>query len=167
MRQSGPVMDIKELEYILSLLKKNDVTEFDLTHDGTQVKVRRGSVLEFSAASGSADLQKLLAAASSSSAGSASPAQASSLAPVIESDNLVKVESPMVGTFYRRPSPDSEPFVREGDVIKKGQTLCIVEAMKLMNEISAPCSGRVDKILLAEGQVAEYGETIFLIDPDS
>jgi acetyl-CoA carboxylase biotin carboxyl carrier protein len=166
MSQSGPVMDIKELEYILSLLKKNDVTEFDLTHDGTQVKVKRGSVLEFSAASGNAELQKLLAAASSS-AGSASSVPASSLAPVVESDNLVKVESPMVGTFYRRPSPDSEPFVREGDVIKKGQTLCIVEAMKLMNEISAPCSGRVDKILLAEGQVAEYGETIFLIDPDS
>ena len=159
-------MDIKELEYILSLLKKNDVTEFDLTHDGTQVKVKRGSVVEFASAAGSAELQKLLAAAGSS-AGSVSSSPTNSAAPALENDNLVKVESPMVGTFYRRPSPDSEPFAREGDVIKKGQTLCIVEAMKLMNEISSPCSGRVDKILLAEGQVAEYGETIFLIDPDS
>ena len=163
-------MDIKELEYILSLLKKNDVTEFDLTHDGTQVKVKRGAVLEFSSALGgadsrSADLQKLLAAMGSSAAASSSPGGSPIVA--AENDKLVKVESPMVGTFYRRASPESEPFVREGDVIKKGQTLCIVEAMKLMNEISAPCSGRVDKILLAEGQVAEYGETIFLIDPDS
>lgn len=163
-------MDIKELEYILSLLKKNDVTEFDLTHDGTQVKVKRGSMVEFSGAlSGTnaqgADLQKLLAAMSNSAATAATPV--ASAPAVVENEKLVKVESPMVGTFYRRPSPDSEPFVREGDVIKKGQTLCIVEAMKLMNEISAPCSGRVDKILLAEGQVAEYGETIFLIDPDS
>jgi acetyl-CoA carboxylase biotin carboxyl carrier protein len=77
----------------------------------------------------------------------------------------VKVESPIVGSFYRRPSPDAEPFVKEGDVISKGSTLCIIEAMKLMNEIESPTSGKVVKIMGAEGQVVEFGEVLFLIDP--
>jgi acetyl-CoA carboxylase biotin carboxyl carrier protein len=77
----------------------------------------------------------------------------------------VKVESPIVGTFYRRPSPDAESFVKEGDIVSKGATLCIIEAMKLMNEIEAPTSGRVVKILGSDGQVVEFGEVLFLIDP--
>jgi acetyl-CoA carboxylase biotin carboxyl carrier protein len=160
-------MDIKELEFILSLLKKNDVTELELVHDGTQVKVKRGSPIEFSSAGASAvDIQKLLAGMQSGA--STQPSQgAAPAAPVRENEHLVKVESPIVGTFYRRPSPDADPFAREGDLVKKGQTLCIIEAMKLMNEISAPCSGRIEKILLADGQVAEFGEVLFLIDPES
>jgi acetyl-CoA carboxylase biotin carboxyl carrier protein len=77
----------------------------------------------------------------------------------------VKVESPIVGSFYRKPSPDAEPFVKEGDVVSKGCTLCIIEAMKLMNEIESPTSGKVVKVLGAEGQVVEFGEVLFLIDP--
>jgi acetyl-CoA carboxylase biotin carboxyl carrier protein len=163
-------MDIKELEYILSLLKKNDVTEFDLTHDGTQVKVKRGSALEISGGGhgiSAADLQRLLAASPQAVAGSVAAPSASVAPDALKNENLVKVDSPIVGTFYRRPSPDAEPFAREGDFVKKGQTLCIIEAMKLMNEIVAPCSGRIDKVLLADGQVVEFGEVIFLIDPDS
>ncbi len=75
------------------------------------------------------------------------------------------MESPLVGTFYRKPSPDASPFVSEGDVVKKGDTLCIVEAMKLMNEIEAPCSGKVTKVLPSDGAVVEFGEVLFLIDP--
>lgn len=163
-------MDTKELEAILSLLKKNDVTEFDLTRDGTQVRVKRGSVLEISGAgAGNVDLQRLLSsyAAAPAAAGHSGTAAAPAVDPVVSNENLVKVDSPIVGTFYRRPSPDADPFAREGDFVKKGQTLCIIEAMKLMNEIVAPCSGRVDKVLLTDGQVVEYGEVIFLIDPDS
>ena len=162
-------MDIKDIEYILSLLKKNDITEFDLTQDGTQVKVKRGGVAEIVGAGlSSADLQRLLASAPQG----AVPVSATTTPNVgaeskAVNENLVKVDSPIVGTFYRRPSPDADPFVREGDAVKKGQTLCIIEAMKLMNEISAPCSGRIDKVLLADGQVVEFGEVIFLIDPDS
>jgi acetyl-CoA carboxylase biotin carboxyl carrier protein len=78
---------------------------------------------------------------------------------------FIKVESPIVGSFYRRPSPDAEPFVKEGDVISKGSTLCIIEAMKLMNEIESPASGKIVKILGTEGQVVEFGEVLFLIDP--
>ena len=79
--------------------------------------------------------------------------------------NLIPVEAPMVGTFYRASSPETPPFVNEGDVIKEGQVLCIIEAMKLMNEIEAKAAGRVAKILVENAQPVEYGQTLFLIEP--
>jgi acetyl-CoA carboxylase biotin carboxyl carrier protein len=82
-----------------------------------------------------------------------------------DTGRFTKVESPIVGTFYRKPSPDAELFVKEGDTVSKGQTLCIIEAMKLMNEIESPSSGKIVKILGVEGKVVEFGEVLFLIDP--
>jgi len=79
--------------------------------------------------------------------------------------NLVTVEAPMVGTFYRASSPTAEPYVREGDVVKEGQILCIIEAMKLMNEIESRVAGRVARILVENGQPVEYGQALFLIEP--
>ncbi|SES75474.1 acetyl-CoA carboxylase biotin carboxyl carrier protein [Anaerobranca gottschalkii] len=80
-------------------------------------------------------------------------------------ENLVKITSPMVGTFYKAPSPDSPPFVQEGDMVKKGDTLCIIEAMKLMNEIESTENGKVVKVLVENGELVEYGQTLFLIEP--
>ena len=77
----------------------------------------------------------------------------------------VTIEAPMVGTFYRASSPSAEPYVREGDVVKEGQILCIIEAMKLMNEIETRASGRIVKILAENGQAVEYGQPLFLIEP--
>ena len=77
----------------------------------------------------------------------------------------VTVEAPMVGTFYRAPSPNAEPYVREGDVVKEGQIVCIIEAMKLMNEIEAKVGGRIAKILVENGHAVEYGQPLFLIEP--
>jgi acetyl-CoA carboxylase biotin carboxyl carrier protein len=79
--------------------------------------------------------------------------------------NMVTVEAPMVGTFYRASSPTADPYVREGDVVKEGQIVCIIEAMKLMNEIEAKVAGRVAKILAENGQAVEYGQPLFLIEP--
>ena len=79
--------------------------------------------------------------------------------------HLVTIEAPMVGTFYRAPSPTAEPYVREGDVIKEGQVLCIIEAMKLMNDIESKVAGRIAKILVENGQPVEYGQPLFLIEP--
>ena len=81
------------------------------------------------------------------------------------SPTLVTLEAPMVGTFYRAPSPTGDPFVNEGDVVKESQVLCIIEAMKLMNEIEAKVGGRIAKILVENGQAVEYGQPLFLIDP--
>ena len=80
---------------------------------------------------------------------------------------LVTVEAPMVGTFYRASSPTADPYVQEGDAVKEGQVLCIIEAMKLMNEIESKVGGRVARILVENGQAVEYGQPLFLVDPQS
>jgi acetyl-CoA carboxylase biotin carboxyl carrier protein len=79
--------------------------------------------------------------------------------------NLVTIDAPMVGTFYRAPAPNAAPFVTEGDVVKEGQALCIIEAMKLMNEIEAKVAGRIARILVENGQPVEYGQALFLMEP--
>ncbi len=79
--------------------------------------------------------------------------------------SMVTLEAPMVGTFYRAPSPSAEPYVHEGDVVKEGQILCIIEAMKLMNEIEAKIGGRIARVLVESGHSVEYGQPLFLIEP--
>ena len=82
-----------------------------------------------------------------------------------EEENLIKVISPLIGTFYRAPSPSSPPFVEVGKEVKEGDTVCIVEAMKVMNEIKSEKAGRVKKILAENGKIVEYGQILFLIEP--
>lgn len=96
----------------------------------------------------------------------APPADHPLIADVVSSA-LVTLEAPMVGTFYRAASPTAEPFVNEGDVVKEGQVLCIIEAMKLMNEIESKVAGRIARILVDNAQAVEYGQPLFLIDPQS
>lgn len=152
-------MNIDDIERILGILKANEVTDFELEQEGTKVKLTRGSQVVVARGDQPLDLRPAV------SSQGLLQTQAHVHAPEPATANLVKVESPIVGTFYRRPSPDAEAFVKEGDIVKKGDTLCIIEAMKLMNEIEAETSGKLVKILAQEGQVVEYGETIFLIDP--
>jgi acetyl-CoA carboxylase biotin carboxyl carrier protein len=107
-------------------------------------------------------------AAPAAIAGHVAPPHATVIADVSAgsaSTTLVTVEAPMVGTFYRASSPTADPYVREGDVVKQGQILCIIEAMKLMNEIESKVSGRISKILVDNSQPVEYGQPLFLIDP--
>jgi acetyl-CoA carboxylase biotin carboxyl carrier protein len=85
----------------------------------------------------------------------------------VVSPTLVTMEAPMVGTFYRASSPTADPYVQQGDTVKEGQVLCIIEAMKLMNEIESKVAGRVARILVENGQAVEYGQPLFLIDPQS
>ncbi len=87
--------------------------------------------------------------------------------PPAASGRLVEIKAPMVGTFYRSPSPDADPYVRENDAITPGKVLCIIEAMKLMNEIEAETSGKVVKILAEDGQPVEYNQPLFLVEPGS
>jgi len=93
------------------------------------------------------------------------PAAPQADAPPAAAESGTEVIAPMVGTFYMSPSPEAAPFVKEGDVIAKGQVLCIIEAMKLMNEIEAEISGKVVKILVENAQPVEYGQPLFLVDP--
>jgi acetyl-CoA carboxylase biotin carboxyl carrier protein len=91
------------------------------------------------------------------------------VAPVVDAaqDGYVTMEAPMVGTFYRASAPTADPYVREGDIVKQGQILCIIEAMKLMNEIESKTSGRIVKIVVENAQPVEYGQPLFVIDPNA
>ena len=153
-------MDIKDLEQIIGVLKGTDVLELELEYNGTHVRISRG--VRASVAnppSNHAVLEPAIVAVADEGNAHTKPAPIAS--------HLVKVESPIVGTLYRRPSPESDVFVKEGDTVKKGATLCIVEAMKLMNEIEASCDGKIEKIFASEGKVVEYGEVLFLINPNA
>lgn len=154
-------MEIKELEQLIGILKNSDVREFDFQKEGVHVKISRGIVAEAAPVIhyAAGPVQPAIVGAH------AGPPPAAGNGHAEIADHLVKVESPIIGTFYRKPAPDQEPFVQQGDVVKKGETLCIVEAMKLMNEIEAPCSGKIEKIMLSDGQVVEFGEILFLINP--
>lgn len=103
--------------------------------------------------------------APAAAAPAAESAQSTASDSAASSDDGPSVTSPMVGTFYRSPSPDADPFVKEGDVISVGQTVCIIEAMKIMNEIESEVSGRVTKILVENGSPVEYNTPLFLVDP--
>ncbi len=156
-------MDIKELEDVIRILKENEVTEFELIEDGTHIKLSRATLTEGMQVMPAMAMQAPQAQVAVATA----PAPQAVAAPAPSDDHLTKVESPIVGTFYRKPSPDAENFVSEGSVVKKGDTLCIVEAMKLMNEIESPCDGKVEKIHLSDGQVVEFGELLFSINPQA
>lgn len=143
-------MEIDDLKELIDLLKDTDITELQIEKEGTKVKIRREKILS------SLDIaaQKLSGSRESTGAETGE-----------ESQRLVTVTSPIVGTFYRAPSPDAAPFTEVGARVKKNQVICIIEAMKLMNEIESEVDGIVVKILVENGQPVEYGEPLFLIEP--
>ena len=141
-------MELEDLKGLISLLKETDIVELQVEKDGTKVRIRRQTLL--------------------------SPLEVAAKVPTVaerqkedveDVQRLVTITSPIVGTFYRSPSPETAPFVEVGGRIKKGQVLCIIEAMKLMNEIESDGDGIVSKILVENGQPVEYGEPLFLIEP--
>ena len=151
-------MEIGEIEAIIRILSKSDVAEFELDRNGVKLKITRAKSITNQKTSFQT------AVVNPSEGAEISVKQ--EIADASASETYVKVQSPIVGTFYRRSNPEAEPFVTEGQTVQKGDTLCIIEAMKIMNEIEAPTSGKVVKVLLEDSEVVEYGETLFLIDPN-
>lgn len=152
-----PMLDkdlLGDLRKLANLLHKSDLEEIEVEKDGTRLKVKRPSPI---IAGGAITSVAIPAAAS---AGAAPETSASEKGASVDGFRVV---SPFVGTFYRAASPTSDPFVKVGQEVKKGDPLCIVEAMKLMNEIEAPVSGRVAAILLENGDAVEYGQELFVI----
>lgn len=150
-------MDIKKLKQIVKLLKENELQEIEIEDDDSRIMVKNGGGQYLAAAPQPVISTQAVPAAGISEAG---PAETKA-----ESKYHV-IKSPMVGTFYRSPSPDSPSYVEVGQSVTKGQTLCIVEAMKLMNEIEADVKGKVVSILVENGQPVEYGEPLMEIDAD-
>jgi len=167
--------ELNELRELVEFLKSNDVAEFDLEKNDLKVRLKfMGAVKAEAAPAASgldlASLARLMAAGS----GPAAPAQGAAVHGVAESaalapaappaaEKLHTVKSPIVGTFYESPSPGSPAFVKVGDVVEVGQVLCIVEAMKLMNEIEADAAGEIVERIAATGQPVEYGQPLFSI----
>ena len=163
-------MNQKELKELIEFLIEKDITEFELERGDVKVRIRRGQE-----ASGHAAVDGRFfavptapppAAEAARAPVPASQSQAAPEPPAPE-EGLHIIRSPIVGTFYESPSPGSPPFVKNGDVIEVGQVLCIVEAMKLMNEIESDAAGELVKKLVANGQPIEYGQDLFVIRPRS
>ena len=156
---------LNELRELVEFLKANEIAEFDMEQDDLKVRIKFAG--EPAPASGidMAQLSRLMASAPAAHAPVAAPAAvpAEAAAPVEEA--LHEVKSPIVGTFYESPSPGAPSFVKVGDQVEVGQVLCIVEAMKLMNEIEADVAGEVVKRIAASGQPVEYGQPLFAIRP--
>ena len=158
-------INMNELRELVTLITKNDLTHFELEREGFHVKVSRGPHVEGVAAlaSGASHApEKLAAGASAQSVPTAPPhpgAQAEEAAS--EDQDLHIITSPIIGTFYRSPSPTAESFVRIGSNVEPDTVVCIIEAMKLMNEIQAETTGEVVKIYVENGQAVEYGQPLF------
>ncbi len=143
-------MNLDEIRALIDLLKDTDISEIEIEREGVKVRLRREKQQQEPSVE---VVEKSVAIP-----------EAPSVEPE-DTSHLFTVTSPIVGTFYSAPSPDAEPFVEVGSRVKVGQVLCIIEAMKLMNEIESEVEGTVVRILVENGQSVEYGEPLFLIDP--
>jgi acetyl-CoA carboxylase biotin carboxyl carrier protein len=150
-------MDLRKLKKLIDLVEESGIAELELTEDGEKVRISRN----FN--SNNMPMQQQYAAMQFAAGpqGQAPQVAVTVEAPVVEEGHAVK--SPMVGTFYRSASPDSKAFVEVGDTVAVGDTLCIIEAMKLLNEIESDKAGVVTKILVDNGLAVEYGEPLFII----
>ena len=161
-------MDLKELKEILQILEEKEIAEFELEEEGMKLRIVKASAASSNHAS-SAPAGPFVVAAAPPPAPLAAPPAVAAPAPAPaapEASDLVLVRSPMVGTFFRSPDPNSPPFVNTGDRVKVGQVLCIIEAMKLMNEIEAEVAGEIVKVHHENGQPVQYGEALFSIRPE-
>ena len=147
-------MDLDQIKNLLEILKEQEVNEFSYETDALSLSVNFGAQV----------VQGMAPMVAAPQVAAAAPAAAPVAAAPAESAG-VGLESPMVGTFYSAPSPDQPAFCKVGDTVSKGQTLCIIEAMKLMNEIEAEVSGTVLEMLVENGQPVQFGQVLFKIDP--
>lgn len=149
-------MNLKEIREMIALMNENDLTEIEIERDGTKIKIRKGS------AETSGTVLKSPAGyhveTQIAPSGAPEPAKSSTA-------NRSQIKSPMVGTFYRAPSPEAPHFIEAGQVVEIGQVVCIVEAMKLMNEIKSEVRGKVVEIPVENAQPVEFGQTLFIIEP--
>jgi acetyl-CoA carboxylase biotin carboxyl carrier protein len=148
-------MDLRKLKKLIDLVQESGIAELEITEGEEKVKIVKGGHVSVSAVA-----PVHVAPAEPRAPAAAAPAPAAE-APAGQEGHVVK--APMVGTFYRSPSPDAKPFVEVGQTVKEGDTICIIEAMKLMNEIEADAGGVVKAILVENGQPVEYGQPLFIL----
>jgi acetyl-CoA carboxylase biotin carboxyl carrier protein len=158
-------MNHKELKELIEFLKEQDIAEFELERGDVKVRIKRALPAAPVETRYLAVPPAALPTTELISTPAAQPPAAKEPAPPAVEEGLHQVRSPIVGTFYESPSPGSPPFVKPGDMVELGQVLCIVEAMKLMNEIESDIAGEIVKKLANNGQPIEYGQELFIIRP--
>ncbi|WP_339905082.1 acetyl-CoA carboxylase biotin carboxyl carrier protein [uncultured Cyclobacterium sp.] len=153
-------MKAKEIQELIDFISNSGLAEVKIETDEFKLSIKKNS-----------EVQAVAPAASPAPQAAQAPVQPSAPAPAESSsapaDNLLEVKSPMIGTFYRSPNPDAEFFVNVGDSIQKGQSVCIIEAMKLFNEVESEVSGKIVKILVDDASPVEYDQPLFLVEPQN
>ena len=155
-------MDIKDLKVLVKMITETDITEFEMESGEERIFLKRGSepqVVHYQSAPAPA-----YAAPQAVTAAPQTAAFAAAAAPAATEEKGERIASPIVGTFYRAPAPDAAPFVEVGQVVEKGQVFCIVEAMKLMNEIEAEFRCKIVKICRENAEPVEYNDTLFIVE---
>lgn len=154
-------MDLRKLKKLIDLVEESGIAELEITEGEEKVRISKfsSSAQSHVTTTGTPALQPVAQAAIS---GSTAPAATTAAADTLPEGHVVK--SPMVGTFYRSSAPGAQPFVEVGHTVKEGDTLCIIEAMKLLNEIESDASGVIKAVLVENGQPVEYGEPLFVIE---
>jgi acetyl-CoA carboxylase biotin carboxyl carrier protein len=152
------IFDVKKVRQLIELMKEHDLSELDLRQADHRVKIRRGG--DVVAYTGPVQAAPTLPAAAPASPAVAAPAAAAD-------SRMLVIKSPMVGTFYKASGPDSPPFIKVGDRIGPEKTVCIIEAMKVFNEIPAGVSGQVVAILVENGAPVEFGQPLIKVEPDA
>jgi acetyl-CoA carboxylase biotin carboxyl carrier protein len=147
------------------MMREHDLSEFELERDGVKLRLRKNTGQQWNGSSPLPQVTFVPQAAAAPMGNDGAPASPV-LAPANEDIDLAIVKSPIVGTFYRQSEPGAKPFADVGQTVKKGQVLCIIEAMKLMNEINSDCDGEIVKVYVENGQAVHYGERLFAIKPN-
>jgi oxaloacetate decarboxylase alpha subunit len=155
-------MNLKELKELIEMLKDTDISELEIERSGVKVRLRKGGDVTFHPSMPRMEYPPTAIVAPVIPELQTAPTEKQ---PEPTKTKQTKVTSPIVGTFYRSSSPDKAAYVEVGDVVKKGQVLCIIEAMKLMNEIESETTGKIIQILVENGQPVEYGQPLFAIEP--
>jgi acetyl-CoA carboxylase biotin carboxyl carrier protein len=152
-------MDVKDLKVLIKMITETDITEFEMDNSEEKIVIRRGAKTEYVAMP---TVSAAVAVQPAAVAAVAAPEQSVATSVVLEDGDVIS--APIVGTFYCAPEPGAAPYVEVGQVVEKGQMLCIIEAMKLMNEIEAEFRCRIVKVCKENGQAVEYGDCLFVVE---
>ncbi|OUS15429.1 acetyl-CoA carboxylase, biotin carboxyl carrier protein [Nonlabens dokdonensis] len=161
-------MEIKEIQNLIKFVAKSGASEVKLEMDDIKITIKTGSDADVTYVSQAAPMQQQMAPVQAAPAAPAAPqtaAPAAPATPAASDDKYITVKSPIIGTFYRKASPEKPAFVEVGDSVKEGDTLCIIEAMKLFNEIESEVSGTIVKVLIDDSSPVEFDQPLFLVDP--
>ena len=156
-------MDIKDIKALIKLVTETDITEFEMENAEEKIVVKRGSGQEIVHVAAPTVMSAPAPVAAAPAA--AAPVAAGDTASVVVDDRFKTIISPIVGTFYRKPSPEASVYAEVGDIIEAGATVCLVEAMKMFNEIEAEFKCKIVEILKADAAPVEFGEPLFLVEP--